>query len=50
MDHFTYDFMVTCNGVPQGLILGPILFTIYVNELGQKVSNTHLYFYADDTV
>ena len=35
-------------GVPQGLILGPLLFLLYVNEMLQAV-NSELLLYADDT-
>ena len=48
-DNYTSDMMPLSTGVPQGSILGPLLFLIAMNDIHEASEKFHAVLYADDT-
>ena len=47
-DSLSEPKLVTC-GVPQGSIIGPLLFILYINDLPDRILHCEIFLYADDT-
>ena len=46
---FNSDYKTVKYGVPQGSVLGPLIFLIFVNDLNIAIKNSETFHFADDT-
>ena len=49
IDHIKSNMLPITTGIPQGSILGPLLFIIYINDFAQASKMFNFIIYADDT-
>ena len=49
INDYTSDWLPIKTGIPQGSVLGPLLFLIYINNLKDVTSHSDVFLFTDDT-
>ena len=49
IDGFSSPLLPVKSGVPQGSVLGPLLFLIFINDIPDHISSSALFLFADDS-
>ena len=49
INDYNSDLMPANCGVPQGSVLRPLLFLIYINNLHKAIQHSNVHLFADDT-
>ena len=50
LDGESSDIAPVTSGVPQGTVLGPVLFLVYINDLPDYLNSSKLRLFADDSI